>query len=97
MRKKGTPKTGGRVAGTQNKVTTEMKTWLSGLIDKNRPQIEKDLGQLEPRDRLMILERLMQYTVPKMQAVTAQIDLNKISDEQLDVLINELTNNLNDE
>jgi len=96
-REKGTAKTGGRLAGTPNKVTTEMKTWLSVLIDKNRRQIEKDLKRLEPKDRLLILERLMQYTVPKMQAVTAQIDLNCITDEQLDILINELTNNLNDE
>ena len=87
----------GRPVGTPNRVTTEMKTWLSGLIDKNRRQIEKDLKKLEPKDRLMILERLMQYTVPKMQAVTAQIDLNTLSDEQLNILINELTKDLENE
>ena len=97
MRAKGTQKTGGRAAGTPNRTTAEMKTWLSGLIDKNRRQIEKDLKRLEPKDRLLILERLMQYTVPKMQAVTAQIDLNKLSDEQLNILINELTKNLENE
>ena len=90
MREKGTPKTGGRIAGTPNKVTIEMKTWLSGLIDKNRRQMEKDLKRLQPRDRLLIFEKLMQYTVPKMQAVTTQIDFNKLSEEQLDILINEL-------
>lgn len=87
----------GRPKGTPNKVTIEMKTWLAGLIDKNRRQIEKDLKKLEPKDRLVILERLMQYTVPKMQAVTAQIDLNNLTNEQLDVVISELTKNLNDE
>lgn len=97
MRAKGTPKTGGRAAGTPNKATTEMKTWITGLIDNNRKQFEDDLKHLEPKDRLLILEKLMQYTVPKMQAVTAQIDLNYITDEQMDMLINEITNNLNDE
>jgi hypothetical protein len=80
----------GRPLGTPNKVTTEIKTWLSGLLDKNRRQIESDLKQLEPKDRLVILERLMQYTVPKMQAMQAQIDINRLSDEQLDMVINEL-------
>jgi len=94
---KGHKKTGGRLAGTTNKVTTEMKTWLKGLIDNNRQQIEKDLKSLEPKDRLLILERLMQYTVPKMQAVTAQIDLNCISDEQLNQIIYELTKNIENE
>ena len=87
----------GRPRGTPNRVTTEMKTWLAGLIDKNRRQIEKDLKRLEPKDRLLILERLMQYTVPKMQAVTAQIDLNTLTDEQLNILINELTKDLENE
>ena len=40
---------------------------------------------------------LLQYCIPKMQNVEAQIDLNNLSDEQLSTIINELTNNLNDD
>lgn len=60
---------GGRTAGTPNKVTGTVKEWIVSLIDKNREQMELDLAQLEPKDRLLILERLMQYVVPKQQAV----------------------------
>ena len=60
---------GGRAAGTPNKVTGTVKEWIASLIDKNREQMELDLAQLEPKDRLLILERLMQYVVPKQQAV----------------------------
>ena len=84
----------GRPKGTPNKVTADVKTWLAGLIDNNRQQVEDDLKALEPKERLMILERLMQYTVPKQQAVSAQIDLNNLTDEQLNIIINDLTNNL---
>jgi len=87
----------GRPPGSPNKVTSEMKTWIAGLLNKNRRQMEHDLKNLEPKDRLVILERLMQYTVPKMQAVTAQIDFSRLSDEQLDSIVNELTKELNDE
>ena len=68
-RRKGTPKTGGRKTGTPNKVSGTVKEWIASLIDKNREQIEADLAALEPKDRLQFLERLMQYVVPKQQAV----------------------------
>jgi uncharacterized protein (UPF0305 family) len=87
----------GRPKGVQNKVTREVKGWLSGLIDKNRKQIEKDLKALEPKDRLLIIEKFMQYTIPKMQSVQAQIDFSRLSDEQLDNVINELAKGLEDD
>lgn len=90
-RAKGTPKTGGRKAGTPNKVTGTAKEWIAGLIDKNRAQIEKDLKKLEPKERLQMLEKLMQYVVPKQQAVSAKIDFSEMPDEVLDDLVQELT------
>jgi len=74
-----------------------MKTWLSGLITKNRRQLEMDLNVLEPRERWSVIEKLLQYSVPKMQSVEAKIDLSQLTDEQLDIVINELTDNLRDE
>ena len=56
---------GGRAKGTPNRVTATAKEWLTALIDKNRHQIERDLKQLEPKERLHILEKLMQYVIPK--------------------------------
>jgi hypothetical protein len=64
-RTKGTPKTGGRQAGTPNKVTGTMKEFPTNIIDENREQIRKDLKALEPKDRLAMLERFMQYVTPK--------------------------------
>ncbi len=64
-RTKGTPKTGGRKAGTPNKVTGTTKEFLASVIDENREQIKKDLKMLEPKDRLMVLEKFMQYVIPK--------------------------------
>lgn len=71
---------GGRGKGTPNKVTGTVKEWLTALIDKNREQIEADLQQLEPKERLMMLEKLMQYVVPKRQAVgvDAKVDQDRM-------------------
>jgi hypothetical protein len=67
---KGSPKTGGRRAGTPNKVTGTIREFLSALIDNQRDQIEADLKKLQPKVRLIILERLMQYVIPKQNDIT---------------------------
>lgn len=88
---------GGRTKGTPNKTTATIRTWLTNLIGANQEQMEEDLKALEPKDRLMILEKLMAYTIPKQQAVSATIDYSRLTDEQLDDVISELTNNTPDE
>lgn len=69
-RPKGQPKTGGRKKGTPNKVTADMREWLSGLLNDNRAQITRDFSSLEPTDRLFVFSRLLGYVIPKQQAVT---------------------------
>ena len=88
---------GGRAKGTPNRVTASIKDWVTQVIDKNRRQMERDIKALEPQDRLQMLEKLMQYVVPKQQAVSANVDFNKLSDEQLNALVDELTKGVNDE
>lgn len=87
---------GGRQKGTPNRVTASVKDWVAQVIDKNRRQMERDIKALEPKDRLQMLEKLMQYVVPKQQAVSANVDFNKLSDEQLNALVDELTKDISD-
>jgi hypothetical protein len=88
----------GRPRGTPNKVTTDLRTWISDLLDSNRLQIAKDIEQLEPQQRVMIFEKLLSYVVPKIQSVEAKVDLNRLTDEQLDGIIVELSKQVeNDE
>jgi hypothetical protein len=46
---------------------------------------------------VIFFEKLLGYAVPKMQSVEAKIDLHNLSDEQLDLIINELNKNLDNE
>ena len=84
----------GRPKGSPNKTTQSVREWLTRLIDDNREQIRKDLAALEPKERLQVLEKLMQYTVPKMQSVEARVDIDRLSDSQIDQVINELSEKL---
>ena len=97
MEKGKTNNPNGRPKGTPNKITADMRGWLTAVIDKNRKQTEKDLKRLEPKDRLQILEKLMQYVIPKQQAVSADIDFGRLTDEQLDAVIDQLTKDIGDE
>ena len=90
----------GRPKGTPNKVTTTLKEWITQLIDGNREKIEQDFRQLSARDRILILERLLPYVIPKQQAITGdfqnevkvstqsqQPDLSAIPDDELGTIL----------
>lgn len=81
---------GGRAKGTPNRATATLKDWVGNLIDKNRKQVERDLRALEPKDRLAMIEKLLQYVMPKQQAVKAEVDYSNLSDAQLDLIVDEL-------
>ncbi len=81
-RLKGTPKTGGRKAGTPNKISVGLKDFISKLLFKNRKQIEKDLQELQPKERLFILEKLMQYVIPKQREFEISAELQSEQTEQ---------------
>lgn len=68
-------KTGGRIKGTPNKTTTITKTVIASLLDtyNSSGMMSNDFAALEPKDRLLIAEKLMNYVMPKMQS--QQIDL----------------------
>lgn len=63
---------GGRSKGTPNKTTSTVKEWLTKLIDKNRRQIEDDLTRLDPADRVRVFASLLNYLIPKQQAVSVE-------------------------
>ena len=85
----------GRPKGTPNKVTSDLKNRLQKIIDGY--EIESDLKQLEPKDRLVIIERLMQYVIPKQQSINieAQIaaeyaELERLLENAPDHVVDEL-------
>lgn len=74
---------GGRAKGTPNKTTSTAKEWLTELVDKNRKQIEKDLKGMDPAERVKVFAQLLNFIVPKQQAVSVeasiQAEYNEIS------------------
>lgn len=82
----------GRPKGVPNKVTSSLRAFIRCVLDDNREQIVSDLQAVAPRDRLLFLEKLLQYVIPKQQAQT--VDVSCISDDQLAAVIEEITKSL---
>ena len=95
-RQKGTTKTGGRQKGSPNKVTSAVKECISKMLTDytNSETFLKDFAELEPKERLMIAEKLMNYVVPKMQSVAVE-DVNKDKNSTVAMLIQLRDGNVN--
>lgn len=63
---------GGRKKGTPNKSTSDLKNWLSGVLNDNRNQFEKDLKDLLPEERIKVLSGLFNYIIPKQQSLSVE-------------------------
>lgn len=75
---KGHAKAGGRKAGTPNKTTAFTKSIINDLLTSYTESglMAKDFKDLEPKDRLAIAEKLMQYSIPKMQSTAVDLNTN---------------------
>lgn len=62
-------KAGGRTAGTPNKVTADLRNTIKKIIEDNIEQVSVDIASLSPKDRVAIIEKLLQYVIPKVQAI----------------------------
>ncbi|MBF1644507.1 MAG: hypothetical protein HXO50_02525 [Prevotella sp.] len=91
-------KTGGRKKGTPNKVTSSLKEFINGVIDENRTQIIADMRDLDPYQRLLFIERLISYVLPKQASVDVQSQiaaeysaLERLIDDAPDEFIDRIT------
>jgi hypothetical protein len=67
-------KTGGRVAGTPNKVTSELRKTLKGVIANELEQLPGTLEALPARERLELVIRMLPYCLPKVDSISGNYD-----------------------
>lgn len=85
----------GKPKGAANKQTTDLRKWINEFIEDNREQIKEDWLKLEPKERIVMFEKLLKYTLPTLQATSLTTDFDRLTDEQLDVVVKELLTSLN--
>ena len=65
-------KTGRRELGTPNKTTSELRRVLKHMVDDELQNIQDNINELEPKERIELLIKLLPYVMPKVQTVSAR-------------------------
>jgi len=84
---------GGRPKGAKNKVTIEVKEFLSNFLNDNLSKLQEDFDNLESKERLYFIEKLLKYVVPIKADQTVKQPISKYADwtdEQLKAEIERL-------
>ena len=80
-----------RPMGSKNKSTTEIRDLMKEFVSTNWETIQADFDQLAPKDRLAFFEKVLQYTIPKMQSVNNEFELrhklDRMTENEIDELI----------
>lgn len=66
-------KTGGRVAGTPNKATRITRNLINDLAAGLYDKVVEDIEMLEPKDRVHVFLKLVEFNVSKPQSVAIDI------------------------
>lgn len=77
-------KTGGREQGTPNKLTSDLRERISDFLNDNWEQVEQDFKEIEPEKRIAMFEKLLQYTLPRLQATQLTMPEREMTDDELD-------------
>jgi hypothetical protein len=67
-------KTGGRVAGTPNKITSELRKTLKGIIASELELLPTTFEQLPAKERLELLIKMLPYCLPKVDSINGNYD-----------------------
>ena len=82
----------GKPKGAKNKMNTIIKEAVINLLEANIEQINEDLQAVDARDRLNFWIKLLEYSLPKLARTESGINLNNLSDEQINDMINKILN-----
>jgi hypothetical protein len=67
-------KTGGRTPGTPNKITSELRKTLKGIIAAELDALPTTLAELSPKERLELLIKLLPFAMPKVNPIGSGYD-----------------------
>jgi hypothetical protein len=85
----------GKPKGAKTKVNLELREKITAFLDGEFETVQEDFKKLEPKDKLKFYTDLLQYGLPKLQNTSLGFDFESLNDDQLDEIIQRLTNAAN--
>lgn len=80
----------GRPKGSQNKLGKDLRERVVNFLSDEFTTVQNDFKKLKPRDRVRLYCDLLQYGLPKLQSVTLEAQLERMTDDQLNDLFKRL-------
>lgn len=87
----------GRRIGSKNKAGSELRERIAGFLTDHFQTLVEDFQSLPPQDRHKIFTSLLPYCLGKKQDLTIENQLEQLTEEQLDEVIETLKNTGRDE
>lgn len=81
--------------GVPNKSTNEVRKAFKQLVERNLPQMQKDLDSLEPKDRIKFMLDMAKFILPQLQSISID-DLREQEAQGFNVLTINLKNGSDD-
>jgi len=80
----------GKPPGTKNKINAELRVMINDFLNSEFDTIKEDFNKLDPKDKLKFYTDLLNYGLPKLQATSLELDFEKMSESDLDLIIDRL-------
>ncbi len=77
----------GRPKGTSNKTCIQLRETINDFLQNNFETVVKDFGKLQPKERVKFYCDLLQFGLPRLQAVELETEFDRLTDTQLNVII----------
>lgn len=87
----------GRPKGTPNKTTGQLRNAVQAFIENNIERMQENFDLLEPKEKLLFIEKMLNYSLPRLQATqltTPKEPEVQMTDEERKAAIAELKKKL---
>jgi hypothetical protein len=82
----------GKPKGAKNKIHGDLRDRISEFLSGEFVSVIADFKMLDSKDKLKFYTDLLQYGLPKLQATSLEIDIDNITEESIDKIIDRLLN-----
>ena len=82
----------GKPKGTPTKKNRELREWVQKFLERKTYDLERSWKELKPEQKFALFEKLLGFALPKPQSIDLNVEMERLSEEQLDQIIERLIN-----
>lgn len=87
----------GRPQGSQNKVSSTVRETLREIVEGNKQKFIESLKELKPYEFCKVWLEMLPYLAAKHRSIDMQFNIDKISEEDAEMIVEQLKESLKNE